>query len=50
MMEPLFRLKLTHIVTSDELVLGASGSHMRIYQQMEPAEPFHIFERRLWRS
>ncbi|CAM4765857.1 unnamed protein product [Rotaria magnacalcarata] len=50
MMEPLFRLKLTRIVTSDELVLGASGSHMRIYQQMEPAEPFHIFERRLWRS
>ena len=63
--EPLLRLKLTHIVESDEWILGSSGSHMigdgasfmkflntisRYYQQMEPIEPFPIFERRLWKS
>ncbi|CAF3747268.1 unnamed protein product [Rotaria socialis] len=65
MKEPPFRLKLTHIVASGELILGARGSHMvgdgasllkflntisRIYQQMEPAEPLPIYERRLWSS
>jgi hypothetical protein len=61
--EPLFRLKLTHLVQSGEWIMGASWSHMlgdadaflrflntisRLYQQMEPLEPMPVFERRLW--
>jgi hypothetical protein len=61
--EPLFRLKLTHLVQSGEWIMGASWSHMlgdadaflrflntisRLYQQMEPLEPMPAFERRLW--
>jgi hypothetical protein len=63
--EPLVRLKLTHIVQSDEWVLGISWYHSlgdaaaclhfsntlsRFYQQMEPTQPLPIFERRLWRE
>jgi hypothetical protein len=63
--EPLVRLKLTHIVQSNEWVLGISWYHMlgdadacihfsntlsRFYQQMEPIQPLPIFERRLWRE
>jgi hypothetical protein len=63
--EPLVRLKLTHILQSDEWVLGISWSHLlgdaaaclhfsntlsRFYQQMEPTQPLPIFERRLWRE
>ncbi|CAF0948094.1 unnamed protein product [Didymodactylos carnosus] len=63
--EPLFRLKLTHLVQSGEWVLGTSWAHVlgdgtaclnflstisRLYQQMEPLEPLPVFERRLWRE
>ncbi|CAF1019675.1 unnamed protein product [Adineta steineri] len=63
--EPLVRLKLTHIVQSDEWVLGISWYHAlgdaapclhfsntlsRFYQGMEPTPPLPIFERRLWRE
>jgi hypothetical protein len=63
--EPLVRFKLTHIVESDEWVLGISWYHVlgdaaaclhfsqtlsRFYQQMEPTKPLPIFERRLWRE
>jgi hypothetical protein len=63
--EPLFRLKLTRLVQSGELVLGVSWAHVlgdgaacsnflstisRLYQQMEPLEPFPVVERRLWRE
>ncbi|CAF0975099.1 unnamed protein product [Didymodactylos carnosus] len=63
--EPLVRLKLTHIVQSDEWVLGISWYHplgdaaacvhfsntlSRFYQQMEPTQPLPLFERRLWRE
>jgi hypothetical protein len=61
--EPLFRLKLTHLVQSGEWIMGASWSHMlgdadaflhflntisRLYQQMELLEPMPVFKRRLW--
>ena len=63
--EPLLRLKLTHIVQSGEFILGTSWAHVlgdaasnlnflhtlsRLYQQLEPAKPLPIFERRLWRE
>ncbi|CAF3706730.1 unnamed protein product [Rotaria socialis] len=63
--EPLFRLKLTHIVKSNEWILGTSWAHVlgdaasnlrflntlsRLYQQLEPLAPLPIFERRLWRD
>lgn len=61
--EPLFRLKITHIVQSGEWIMGTSWAHVlgdafscikflntlsRFYQQLEPLEPLPIFERRLW--
>jgi len=61
--EPLFRLKITHIVQSNEWIMGTSWSHLlgdayvcakflhglsRAYQQLEPLKPLPIFERRLW--
>lgn len=63
--EPLVRFKLTHIVQSNEWILGISWYHplgdaatflhflntlSRYYQQMEPTKPLPIFERRLWRK
>lgn len=63
--EPMVRLKLTHIVQSNEWVLGVSWYHplgdaaaclhfsntlSRFYQQMEPAQLLPTFERRLWRE
>jgi hypothetical protein len=63
--EPLVRLKLTHIVESDQWILGISWYHplgdadaclhfcntlSRFYQQMEPIHPLPIFQRRLWRE
>jgi hypothetical protein len=63
--ESLVRLKLTHIIQSNEWVLGVSWAHelgdaasclhflntlSRLYQQMKPSEPLPIFERRLWRQ
>ncbi|CAF2720833.1 unnamed protein product [Rotaria sp. Silwood2] len=63
--EPFVRFKLTHIVQSDEWILGISWYHplgdataclhfsntlSRFYQQMEPTKPLPIFERRLWRE
>jgi hypothetical protein len=63
--EPLFRLKVTHIMQSNEWVMGTSWSHIlgdacayanflhafsRFYQQLEPLEPVPVFERRLWRK
>lgn len=63
--EPLFRLKLTHIVQNGEWVMGVTWSHIlgdaaaclhflqtlsRLYQQMNPPEPTPIFERRLWHN
>jgi len=63
--ESLFRLKITHLVQSDEWVMGCSWSHVlgdacacsnflhtlsRIYQQLGPPEPSPVFERRLWRK
>jgi hypothetical protein len=63
--EPLVRLKLTHIVESDEWALAISWYHLlgdaaaclhfsntlsRFYQQMEPTQSLPIFERRLWRE
>jgi hypothetical protein len=60
--EPLLRFKLTHLLRSDEYVLGTSFSHMvgdadstihfltdlsRIYQHLEPLPPRPIFERLL---
>ena len=63
--EPLLRLKLTYIVQSNEWALGISWYHAlgdadacvrfsnalsRFYQEMEPAQPLPIFERRLWRE
>ncbi|CAF1478838.1 unnamed protein product [Adineta steineri] len=61
--EPLFRLKLTHIVQSGEWIMGASWSHIlgdadsflqflktisHLYQNMEPPKPIPVFERQLW--
>jgi hypothetical protein len=61
--EPLFRLKLTHLLQSGEWIMGTSWAHVlgdaftcvkflntfsRFYQQLEPSEPLPIFERRLW--
>ena len=61
--EPLFRLKITHLLQSDEWIMGISWAHVlgdayacikllntfsRFYQQLEPLEPFPVFERRLW--
>ncbi|CAF1188047.1 unnamed protein product [Rotaria sordida] len=61
--EPLFRLKLTHIVQSGEWIMGASWSHMlgdadaflhflstisRLYQKIELLKLMPVFERRLW--
>jgi len=63
--EPLIRIKLTHIMQSNEWILGISWAHelgdaascvnffntlSRLYQQMEPLEPLPIFERRLWKQ
>ena len=63
--EPLFHMKLTHIVQSDELIMGISWSHIlgdgascldflstvsRLYQNLEPLKPDPIFERRLWQE
>jgi hypothetical protein len=63
--EPLVRLKLSHIVQSDEWILGISWYHplgdaaaclhfsntlSRFYQQMEPIQPLPIFQRRLWQE
>lgn len=63
--EPLVRLKITRIVQSNEWVLGTSWAHIlgdvesnlvflrmisRSYQQLEPAYPLPIMERRLWRE
>jgi hypothetical protein len=60
---PLFRLRMTHLIQSGEWIMGTSWAHVlgdafacmkflntfsRIYQQLEPLEPFPIFERRLW--
>ena len=62
--EPLFRLKVTHLLQSDEWVMGTSWAHVlgdayvcanflhalsRFYQQLEPLQPLPVFERRLWR-
>lgn len=62
--EPLLRLKVTHLLQSDEWIMGASWAHVlgdayvcanflhalsRFYQQLEPLQPLPIFERRLWR-
>ncbi len=61
--QPLFHLKVTHLIQSGEWVMGASWSHIlggacafasflhalsRFYQQLEPLEPSPVFERRLW--
>lgn len=61
--EPLIRFKITHIVKSDEWVLGFSWSHTlgdaasilhfltdlsRVYQNLELSKPLPIFERPLW--
>ncbi|CAF2406904.1 unnamed protein product [Rotaria sp. Silwood2] len=61
--EPLVRFKFTRLVKSDEFVMGISWAHVlgdaasclrflttisRLYQQLQPLEPFPIFERRLW--
>ncbi|CAF4246063.1 unnamed protein product [Rotaria sp. Silwood2] len=61
--EPLFRLKLTHMVQNNEWIMGISWSHIlsdaaaclhflnsvsQLYQQMELPKPTPIFERRLW--
>lgn len=61
--EPLFRLKITHIVRSDEWVMGTSWSHYlgdaatyasflhafaRCYQQLEPLKTLPVFERCIW--
>ncbi|UJR16634.1 hypothetical protein I4U23_003534 [Adineta vaga] len=63
--EPLVRLKLTHIIQSNEWILGVSWYHAlgdadaclrfsntfsRFYQQMDPILPLPIFERRLWQE
>ncbi|CAF4254142.1 unnamed protein product [Adineta steineri] len=63
--EPLVRLKLTHIIQSNEWKLGISWAHelgdaasclnfsntlSRLYQHMEPLESLPIFERRLWKN
>jgi hypothetical protein len=63
--EPLLRLKVTHLLLSDEYVLGTSVSHMvgdadstlhflndlsRIYQHLEPVLPPPIFERQLLKN
>ena len=61
--EPLFHMKLTHIVQSGELIMGISWAHVlgdaasclhflntisRLYQKLEPLKPDPTFERRLW--
>lgn len=61
--EPLFRMKLTHLVKSDEWILGISWAHVlgdacaciqflhtfsRFYQGLPSLEPMPVFERRLW--
>jgi hypothetical protein len=61
--EPLFRLRMTRLIQSGEWIMGTSWAHVlgdafacikflntlsRFYQQLEPLEPFPIFERRLW--
>jgi hypothetical protein len=63
--EPLVRIKLTHIIQSNEWILGISWAHelgdadscvkflntlSRLYQQIEPLEPLPIFKRRLWKQ
>ncbi|CAF1446706.1 unnamed protein product [Rotaria sp. Silwood1] len=63
--EPLVRIKLTHIIQSNEWILGISWIHelgdaysclqflhtlSHLYQRMEPCELTLIFERRLWKS
>ncbi len=63
--EPLVRIKLTHIIQSNEWILAVSWAHelgdaasclkflntlSRLYQHMEPLEPLPIFEQRLWRQ
>jgi hypothetical protein len=63
--EPLVRIKLTHLVQSNECVLGVSWAHVLgdaasflhflnalscFYQQLEPLESSPMFERRLWRE
>ena len=60
---PMFRLKLTHLVQSNEWIMGASWSHILgdadaflqflrtiscLYQGMKSPEPMPVFERRLW--
>ncbi|CAF4564768.1 unnamed protein product, partial [Didymodactylos carnosus] len=63
--EPLFRVKLTHLVQCGEWILGASWAHVlgdaaaflnflntvsRLYQRLELLELLPVFERRLWRE
>jgi hypothetical protein len=61
--EPLFRLRMTRLTQNGEWIMGTSWAHVlgdafacikflntlsRFYQQLEPLEPFPVFERRLW--
>ncbi|UJR06831.1 hypothetical protein I4U23_011119 [Adineta vaga] len=61
--EPLFRLKITHLIQSGEWTMGISWAHVlgdaytcltflntlsRLYQQLELLESLPVFERRLW--
>ncbi|CAF2883993.1 unnamed protein product [Rotaria sp. Silwood2] len=63
--EPLIRIKLTHIIQSNEWIFGISWAHELgdaysclkflntlscLYQQIKPNESLPIFERRLWKS
>ncbi|CAM4829775.1 unnamed protein product [Rotaria magnacalcarata] len=63
--EPLLRIKITHIIQSDQWVIGISWAHVlgdaisclhflntlsRLYQRLEPCIPDPIFERRLWQE
>lgn len=59
--EPLFRLRMTHLMQSGEWVMATSWAHVlgdafaclkflntlsHLYQRLEPEEPLAIFERR----
>ncbi|CAF4504575.1 unnamed protein product [Rotaria sp. Silwood2] len=63
--EPLVQMKITHIIQSNQWVLGISWAHIlgdaisclqflntfsRLYQHLEPCKPDPIFERHLWQE
>ena len=63
--EPLFRMKLTRLVKSDQWILGISWAHVlgdacaciqflntfsRFYQELPALEPLPVFHRRLWHT